>query len=171
MPLEPGPACAHTQTVWVGCTERHASAARGVSRTARPCGSSPALTTGVVVAGAVWQRTPVKVTSGLAGRHVVDCACGRDHTVAVTDEGLVFAWGRGEHGQLFGTSRRPFTSPPTASTVLSRGHATRVAAHNNCTCAMSASGRMECIGECFDRERTRCASILGAVLGTGVSVR
>ena len=116
--------------------------------------------------GAVWRRTPTRVGGELAGKHVVDAACGRDHSLALTADGRVFAWGRGEHGQCFGSSRRPFTSPPTVSSTLSqRGSVTRVAAHNNCSVSLAAAGpdasRAEWIGQCKDIERARCTVYLG----------
>ena len=42
---------------------------------------------------------PRRVSSTLTV-HIVQAACGREHTSAVTDDGLLFSWGRGVHGKL-----------------------------------------------------------------------
>ena len=118
--------------------------------------------------GAVWRRTPVRVDGDLAGRRIIDCACGRDHTLALADDGRALAWGRGEHGQLFGASRRPFTAAPGISSILSQGGSTRIAAHNNCSCALLSTGRVVCIGQCGATEKAKCANILGALLADAV---
>ena len=69
--------------------------------------------------GAIWQRLPRQVTK-LQGVHVADVACGGDHTLVLDACGRVWAFGRGEHGQLYGSSDRPFTAPPAVSKALSR---------------------------------------------------
>ena len=51
--------------------------------------------------GAVWHKTPRKVAA-LDGTRIVDVDCGSDHTIALDEQRRVWAWGRGEHGQLFG---------------------------------------------------------------------
>merc|ERR1712032_977954 len=59
--------------------------------------------------GAVWQREPMPVNLlRRRGVRLVDVCCGTDHTVALDDAGKVWAFGRGEHGQLFGNDRRVF---------------------------------------------------------------
>jgi len=41
-----------------------------------------------------------KVIEALMGRRVKRVACGGFHAVCVSEEGEVFSWGGGEHGQL-----------------------------------------------------------------------
>lgn len=41
-----------------------------------------------------------KQIEGLSGKKIVDIAVGSMHTLAVTDEGEVFSWGRNDQGQL-----------------------------------------------------------------------
>jgi len=51
--------------------------------------------------GAVWQREPKDVPSLVAaGTRIVDVACGTDHTIALDEQSNVWAWGRGEYGQV-----------------------------------------------------------------------
>lgn len=129
--------------------------------------------------GAVWQRTPVHVGGALSragsqysepsesgaqtsaqsgaqtGTQLIQVACGADHSLAVASDGNVWAWGRGEHGQLFGSSDRPFTAAPRRSGALEGEHgADAVAAAGNCSCARSRGDAraIRCVGQC-DRHR------------------
>ena len=103
--------------------------------------------------GAVWQRRPVRVGGALADEAVVDVACGGDHTLALDERGQVWAWGTGQHGQLFGASERPFTAPPTVSRALTGGSgAAAVAATASCSCARRRAGGVACSGRCSERE-------------------
>lgn len=45
------------------------------------------------------QNSPQPVTA-LAGENIKKLACGWRHTMALTETGKVFAWGRGNNGQL-----------------------------------------------------------------------
>ena len=38
--------------------------------------------------------------AGLAGKQVVQIACGSTHSAAVTSEGELYTWGRGNYGRL-----------------------------------------------------------------------
>ena len=38
--------------------------------------------------------------TGLAGKQVVQIACGSSHSAAVTSEGELYTWGRGTYGRL-----------------------------------------------------------------------
>ena len=107
--------------------------------------------------GCVWQRTPKIVPSLRArGVQVTQAACGADHTLALDVRGSVWAFGRGEHGQLFGASRKVFTAPPSESWELSRAQGigsdvVRVSAAGNCSCAYFAEDVVRCIGQCKRR--------------------
>ena len=92
------------------------------------------------------------------GSHVLSkcgVACGEDHTLALDDEGRVWAWGRGEHGQLFGAADRQFTAPPKPSSVLTgREGAVAVAAAGHCSCSRLVGGATpRCTGKCSQRAR------------------
>ncbi|XP_023695221.1 RCC1 and BTB domain-containing protein 2 isoform X3 [Paramormyrops kingsleyae] len=45
------------------------------------------------------QQTPCRIAA-LQGINVVQIACGYAHTLALTDEGLIYAWGANSYGQL-----------------------------------------------------------------------
>lgn len=100
--------------------------------------------------GAVWQRSPQPVRK-LLGTKVVGVACGADHTIALDEARTVWAFGRGEHGQLFGDARRPFTSAPAVSAPLTgkEPSASSVFARGNCSCVVGEAGELlKCIGRC-----------------------
>ncbi|XP_074111220.1 RCC1 and BTB domain-containing protein 1 [Cotesia typhae] len=46
------------------------------------------------------QNTPRKINSGLAGKKIIQIACGQTSSVAVTNNGEVYAWGNNSVGQL-----------------------------------------------------------------------
>ena len=101
--------------------------------------------------GAVWHKTPRKVAA-LDGTRIVDVDCGSDHTIALDEQRRVWAWGRGEHGQLFGPENRPFTAQPTVSRALSGDGAAAIVARGDCSCAASAAaGALRCVGRCDER--------------------
>lgn len=84
--------------------------------------------------GKLWQYDPQKVHA-LSHKAVIAVAAGADHSVALSDSGEVWTWGRGEHGQL-GQQGRPFVMPPTKSVELSSSSNRRVKsilAEGNCT--------------------------------------
>jgi len=105
--------------------------------------------------GSIVQRAPVRVGGGAGAALVVGVACGEDHTLALDDEGRVWAWGRGEHGQLFGAADRQFTAPPKPSSVLTgREGAVAVAAAGHCSCSRLVGGATpRCTGKCSQRAR------------------
>jgi alpha-tubulin suppressor-like RCC1 family protein len=45
------------------------------------------------------KATP-QLVEALLGKHIVSVACGRFHTVAMTSQGDVYAWGGSDNGQL-----------------------------------------------------------------------
>ena len=116
--------------------------------------------------GAVWQRTPVQVGGELAAERVVDAACGRDHTLALTEGGQVWAFGTGQDGQLFGAADKQFTAAPRVSRPLTGPHgAAKVAATEHCSCALATAagaGKLTCIGTCPDKARAWLLSQLGS---------
>lgn len=50
--------------------------------------------------GEVKESPHPRIVPGLVGEHVIALACGQYHTLALTNQGEVFAWGWGVHGQL-----------------------------------------------------------------------
>ena len=105
--------------------------------------------------GKIWRKTP-QLVKALAGNNVVDVACGGDHTLALTDRGTVFGWGRGQSGQLQGGARGPFVLAPSELALLSSNterHAVRVKAEGDCSCVefvrlQDGASEEACIGKC-----------------------
>jgi len=97
--------------------------------------------------GKLWQTTPRRVP---ALADVVDVAAGDDHSLALTRDGTVYAWGRGNDGQL-GT--KCFVGPPRPVAALSRARGgsrrpVAVAARGACSCALLDDGEVACVGAC-----------------------
>ena len=115
--------------------------------------------------GSIVQRAPVRVGGGAGATPVVGVACGEDHTLALDDKAQVWAWGRGEHGQLFGAAGRQFTAPPTRSSALTgREGAAAVAAAGHCSCSrLVGSAAPRCTGKCSERARQLLLCQLGLV--------
>lgn len=68
-------------------------------------------------------RTPVKVdvSGALAGKRVIAIAAADDHSLALTEDGLIFAWGDNTYGQLgdnSGSSNSPVPVPVFTNGVL-----------------------------------------------------
>ncbi|KAF3847449.1 hypothetical protein F7725_020477 [Dissostichus mawsoni] len=57
------------------------------------------------------QQTPCRIAA-LQGVNIVRVACGYAHTLALTDEGMVYAWGANSYGQL-GTGNKSNQALPT----------------------------------------------------------
>ena len=55
--------------------------------------------------------TPVDASGVLAGKMIVALAGGDDHSLALADDGKVYAWGRNDFGQLGDGTTDPRTSP------------------------------------------------------------
>ncbi|KAG2485744.1 hypothetical protein HYH03_015553 [Edaphochlamys debaryana] len=70
------------------------------------------------------RSAPTRVEGALAGRRVAQLACGWRHTLAVTQDGAVFSWGRGVNGQL-GLGPLQDVPSPTLLAVLSAGELRR----------------------------------------------
>eukprot|EP00899_Mesostigma_viride_P008347 jgi/Mesvir1/17513/Mv08769-RA.1 len=63
---------------------------------------------------------PQLLTAGLAGRRVSTVAAGGYHTLAVTDDGMLFSWGVNSYGQLGRRDKAPGKTPMQVA-VLSGG--------------------------------------------------
>ena len=117
--------------------------------------------------GRLWRTSPQRV--GALG-DVVDVAAGADHSVALSRDGRVFAWGRGNDGQL---GNKAFVGPPRKVAALSKDATRRpvaVAAAAACSCAWLedalGSGTAACVGSC-----SKVAESLREALATKVDAR
>ena len=105
--------------------------------------------------GKIWRSTPQRVKA-LTGQRATDLACGGDHTLALTEGGVVWGWGRGQSGQLQGGDRGPFVLAPSPLPLLSstpERTTVRVRAEADCSCAdfvrhRDGAAEEVCIGKC-----------------------
>ena len=90
------------------------------------------------------RSAPVAVLTGgaLAGKAVVAIAAGQDHSLALTSDGMVFAWGRNTYGQLGDGSTTQQTSPVAVSAPVgwTTDPIVAIAAGDSHSLALSASG-------------------------------
>ena len=103
-------------------------------------------------------------------RDAVGDPIGADHSVALSRDGRVFAWGRGNDGQL---GNKAFVGPPRKVAALSKDATRRpvaVAAAAACSCAWLedalGSGTAACVGSC-----SKVAESLREALATKVDAR
>ncbi len=62
--------------------------------------------------GDLFVTSPLQVRGALHGRRVADVCGASEFALAVTEDGLVFAWGTGTQGQLGPAERDPPPPPP-----------------------------------------------------------
>ena len=113
--------------------------------------------------GRLWQNRPKRVAA-LGGERIIAVAAGGDHSVALTADGAVFTWGRGEHGQLGHLGKKPFVMPPTKSEYLSGDSAATILAEKNCTAVIGRDRQSilrhagRCPGPLLERMMSRAES-------------
>lgn len=95
--------------------------------------------------GTVTNRTLPAEVALLGDEGVVDVAAGRDYTCALTTSGGIQCWGFNDGGQLGDGSQVDRQRPVTISLPNGAG-ATRIAAGNGTTCAVSSDGLLLCWG-------------------------
>ncbi|XP_072992581.1 ultraviolet-B receptor UVR8-like [Typha latifolia] len=89
------------------------------------------------------QPVPVE---GLSGLTLVDIAAGGWHSTALTDEGEVYAWGRGEHGRLgFGDDKSSKMVPQKVQ-LLAGQDVIQVSCGGTHSVALTHDGRMFSFG-------------------------
>ncbi len=76
------------------------------------------------------QLSPVAlgVGSELAGKTATQLACAADHSLALTDDGSVYAWGANEHGQLANGSKNQALAPTPVDLSVVEGSVTAIGA-------------------------------------------
>jgi len=83
---------------------------------------------------------PMKDNNG-APRTIVQIACGKSHSMALTHDGVVLAWGHGKSGQLASTNDKIKTPEVIMSGVKS------IAAGGNSSCCVTSDHRLLVWGE------------------------
>ncbi|XP_062328674.1 RCC1 and BTB domain-containing protein 2 isoform X2 [Osmerus eperlanus] len=93
------------------------------------------------------QQTPCRIAA-IQGVNIVQVACGYAHTLALTDEGLVYAWGANSYGQL-GTGNKSNQSLPTLINMDKERMVEVAACHTSHTsAAKTQSGQVFMWGQC-----------------------
>ncbi|CAB1451658.1 unnamed protein product [Pleuronectes platessa] len=93
------------------------------------------------------QQTPCRIAA-LQGVNIVQVACGYAHTLALTDEGLVYAWGANSYGQL-GTGNKSNQALPTQINTDKDRMVEVAACHTSHTsAAKTQSGQVLMWGQC-----------------------
>ncbi|TRY90880.1 hypothetical protein DNTS_021956 [Danionella cerebrum] len=93
------------------------------------------------------QQTPCRIAT-LQGINIVQVACGYAHTLALTDEGLVYSWGANSYGQL-GTGNKSNQAVPTLINMDKERMVEVAACHTSHTsAAKTQSGQVLMWGQC-----------------------
>ncbi|KAM8822174.1 RCC1 and BTB domain-containing protein 2 isoform 1-T1 [Synchiropus picturatus] len=93
------------------------------------------------------QQTPCRIAA-LQGVSVIQVACGYAHTLALTDEGFVYAWGANSYGQL-GTGNKSNQAVPTLINTDKERIVEVAACHTSHTsAAKTQSGQVLMWGQC-----------------------
>ncbi|KAM7412744.1 hypothetical protein PAMA_020224 [Pampus argenteus] len=93
------------------------------------------------------QQTPCRIAA-LQGINIVQVACGYAHTLALTDEGFVYAWGANSYGQL-GTGNKSNQALPTLINTDKERIVEVAACHTSHTsAAKTQSGQVLMWGQC-----------------------
>ncbi|KMQ85488.1 rcc1 and btb domain-containing protein 1 [Lasius niger] len=88
---------------------------------------------------------PCKITA-VSGKVIVKVACGFEHTLALTDEGKVYAWGKNDKGQV-GINNKQKSSAPVMVDVPEL--VLDIAAYGNLSVAIGSNQTVYVWGDCF----------------------
>lgn len=92
-------------------------------------------------------RSQPVIVHGLAGLTLVDIAAGGWHSTALTDDGEVYGWGRGEHGRLgFGDNDKSSKMVPQKVHLLTGEDIIQVSCGGTHSVALTRDGRMFSFG-------------------------
>uniref|UniRef100_A0A8C5ATY9 RCC1 and BTB domain containing protein 2 n=1 Tax=Gadus morhua TaxID=8049 RepID=A0A8C5ATY9_GADMO len=93
------------------------------------------------------QQTPCRIAA-LQGASIIQVACGYAHTLALTDEGMVYSWGANSYGQL-GTGNKSNQALPTLINTEKERMVEVAACHTSHTsAARTQSGQVMMWGQC-----------------------
>uniref|UniRef100_A0A3Q3VJX2 BTB domain-containing protein n=1 Tax=Mola mola TaxID=94237 RepID=A0A3Q3VJX2_MOLML len=119
--------------------------------------------------------TPALVSTNLLSKRVTEVACGSHHTIALTSDGEVFAWGYNNSGQVGSGSTANQPTPRRVSSCLQNKVVVNIACGQLCSMAVLDNGEIYGWGDNstgqlgFGNNRNRCAPCRVAAL-QGVSV-
>lgn len=96
-------------------------------------------------------EVPVRasISGAMAGQTITTVEAGSKHAVALSDTGVVYAWGSNTTGELGNNSTTTRNTPAavtTASTVLSGKTVSQIAAGYNHSCALTTDNVLACWG-------------------------
>ncbi|KAI4366753.1 hypothetical protein MLD38_022588 [Melastoma candidum] len=92
-------------------------------------------------------RSQPVLVNGLSDYNLVDIAAGGWHSTALTDDGEVFGWGRGEHGRLgFGDNDKSSKMVPQKVHLLAGEDTVQVSCGGTHSVALTREGRMFSFG-------------------------
>uniref|UniRef100_A0A671MHB0 RCC1 and BTB domain-containing protein 2-like n=1 Tax=Sinocyclocheilus anshuiensis TaxID=1608454 RepID=A0A671MHB0_9TELE len=84
--------------------------------------------------------TPALVSTSLIGKRVTEVACGSHHTIALTTEGEVYAWGYNNSGQVGSGSTANQPTPRRVSSCLQNKVVVNIACGQLCSMAVLDNG-------------------------------
>ncbi|KMQ90700.1 rcc1 and btb domain-containing protein 1 [Lasius niger] len=100
----------------------------------------------------VWQKCytyPCEITA-FSDKAIVKVACGFEHTLALTDEGKVYAWGKNDKGQV-GVNNNLEISAPVMVNVSEMEKVLDIAAYGNLSVAVGSDKTVYVWGDCFGK--------------------
>ncbi|XP_054159354.1 RCC1 and BTB domain-containing protein 2-like isoform X2 [Oppia nitens] len=86
--------------------------------------------------------TPLLVTSNLMGKRVIDVFCGSYHTLVLTDDGEVYAWGQNNCGQIGSGSTTNQPTPRKVTAGIGSRTVVAIACGQICSMAVLDSGEV-----------------------------
>ncbi|KMQ94954.1 rcc1 and btb domain-containing protein 1 [Lasius niger] len=93
---------------------------------------------------------PHEITA-VSGKAIVKVACGFEHTLALTDEGKIYAWGKNDNGQV-GVNNKLKTSAPVMVNLPEMGKVLDIAAYGYLSVAIGSNETVYVWGDCFGQD-------------------
>ncbi|XP_029169077.1 RCC1 and BTB domain-containing protein 1-like [Nylanderia fulva] len=97
-------------------------------------------------------KSPYEITE-MSDKRIIKVACGSEHTLALTNEGYIYAWGFNNVSQLGIINNNQESSP--AGMVDIPEPAEDISAHGNLSVALTNVGIIYVWGECFGKDISR----------------
>ncbi|XP_070148836.1 RCC1 and BTB domain-containing protein 1-like [Polyergus mexicanus] len=115
--------------------------------TAVPCSTKPASNVQLLK----HYVCPCQITT--ISDKIVNVACGDEHTLALTDKGKIYAWGKNNNGQL-GVNILNSSGPNIMVNVAEIGEVSDIAAYGNLSVAVDSNKTIYVWGDCFGQDIT-----------------